>query len=104
MTFEKARKVLQDMKLAEELSPTTTAYGETGEKHKEQAEALDFAIKLMNKIDYKIETLEEELKRFSGRRAKGGGKSITVLIRISEIDYAIDVLKWLDLEGWARND
>lgn len=105
MTFDEARKILQDMKHAKELTMVTSMYGgEAQKKQKKLVEALDFVFELMNKIDYKIETLEEEAKRFSGRKARGDGKPITTLIRMSEIDYAISVLKWLDLEGWTNSE
>lgn len=55
---------------------------------------------LKSRIDYKIETLEEQLFQLKRSQYIGNGKAI----RIQQIEYAIVVLKSLIPEEWINND
>jgi len=104
MTSKEAFTVLKTLKHAYEMAEEFGLYGRMASENvrKKEIEALDYAIKLQDKIDYKIETLEEELSNLCGKHARGGGKPIAVMTRIHEIAYALEVLKWLELEVWAK--
>ena len=108
MGSKEARNILRAMQHAKELTTSGVGglYGRivTENTTKKEIEALDYAIKLQDKIEYKIESLEEELNNLCGKHARGGGKPIAVMTRIHEIVYALEVLKWLSLEEWVRND
>lgn len=106
MGSKEARKILRAMQHAQELAKEGTLYGEVVTEHtrNKKIEALDYAIKLQDKIDYKIEALEEELNNLCGKHARGGGKPIAMMTRIHEIAYALEILRWLNIEEWVRND
>ena len=106
MGSKEVRKILRAMQHAQELAKEGTLYGRivTENTRSKEIEALGYAIKLQDKIDYKIEALEEELNNLCGKHARGGGKPIAVMTRIHEVAYALEVLKWLELEEWVRDD
>lgn len=100
MGSKEARKILRAIQHAQELMNAGSVYGRivTENTRCKEIEALDYAIKLQDKIDYKIESLEEELNNLY---ARGDGKSIAVVTRKHEIAYALEVLKWLELNELA---
>lgn len=103
MTNAKAIEILRAIQHAKELTTNGVGlYGRivTENTTKKEIEALDYAIKLQGKIDYKIASLEEELKILENAHLKNGA----VTRRIYEIAYALEVLKWLNIEEWVRND
>lgn len=104
MGSKEARKILRAIQHAQELAKEGTLYGRivTENTRDKEIEALGYAIKLQDKIDYKIESLEEELNNICNRHARGGGKPTTIMIRIHEIAYALEVLRWLNIEEWVR--
>lgn len=102
MGGKEARKILRAIQHAQELASEGTLYGRivTENTRNKEIEALGYAIKLQDKIDYKIASLEEELKILENKCPK----KEAVMRRIYEIAYALEVLKWLNIEEWARND
>lgn len=106
MGSKEARKILRAIQHAQELASVGNLYGRIVAENtrRKEIEALGYAIKLQDKIGYKIEALEEELNNLCGKHARGGGKPIAVMTRIHEIAYALEVLKWLELEEWVRDD
>lgn len=92
MTSKEAIEILRAMQHAKELLTNGAGvYGRIVTEHtrNKEIEALDYAIKLQDKIDYKIESLEEELKILENEHLKNEA----VMRRIYEIVYALEVLK-----------
>lgn len=102
MGSKEARKILRAIQHAQELAKEGTLYGRivTENTRNKEIEALGYAIKLQDKIDYKIESLEEELKILGNKQLKHDA----VMRRMWEVAYALEVLKWLKIEEWVRND